>query len=125
MEGFARSTFQYVHRVSHYHKRTSKSAAVWMQPGGDCYVTRFLTTINTSNDLMFRMTCPRLFVCADCLNSYVIYLYTVLHAVLKDGVRSSENTELNYRVTNELRRKWKETVVPKSKVLSRNFLEGV
>jgi hypothetical protein len=45
--------------------------------------------------------------------------------VLKDGVSSSENTELNDRVKNELKRVWKETVVAKSKVLSRNFLGGV
>lgn len=127
LDGVAPSTFQYVYRVSHYHKRTSKSAAVWMKPGGDCYVTRFLTTINTSNDLMFRMTCcSRLFVYADCLNSYVIYLYcTFIHAAHKDGVSSPENTELNDRVKNELKRMWKETVVAKSKVLSRNFLGGV
>ena len=75
MDGSARSILQYVYRVSHYHKRTSKSVAVWMQPGGDRYVTQFLTTINTSNDLMFRTTCSLLLVYAGCLNSYVIYLY--------------------------------------------------
>jgi len=55
----------------------------------------------------------------------MLFTSIFMHAVLKHGACSSENTELNDTVKNELKRMWKETFVAKSKVLSCNFLGGI